>query len=57
MIGKNRAGFVNDLKTDTLLEMYEGTAGNLRMNLDYAEENIIQRSIKNLMFRVNKHNC
>ena len=57
MIGKNRAGFVNDLKTDTLLEMYEGTGGNLRMNLDYAEENIIQRSIKNLMFRVNKHNC
>ena len=57
MIGKNRAGFVNDLKTDTLLEMYEGTGGNLRMNLDYSEENIIQRSIKNLMFRVNKHNC
>ena len=37
--------------------MYEGKGANYGIHLDYLGENIIQRSIKKMKFRVNKNSC
>ena len=55
--GKNRTGFVNDIKTETLLDMYEGKGSNYRSYLEFTGEAIVQKSIKRMRFRVNRNNC
>lgn len=55
--GKTRTGFVNDIKTEILLDMYEGKGGNNRTYLEFTGETIIQKSIKKMKFKVNRNNC
>jgi len=57
VFSKSRTGFVNDIKTDTLLDMYEGKGGTQMADLEYSGETVIQKSIKTLKYKVNRHNC
>lgn len=57
VILREEPGFINDIKTNILIDIYEGKNCKKDCNIEFEGHLLIQRSIKKLKYRIEKEAC